>query len=81
MLTKTRLRALTADERCTEIARLLADAIIAYAGRGGFSGDSSESPLEIADDSLDSSAKPLLSVNSRTHSESAVTQRGVKNEA
>ena len=81
MLTKTKSAALTPSERLTEIAVLLADAIITLNAQDRLSARTSESLSDSRQDSLDSSAKPGLCVYTRATSESRKSNQGVQHGA
>ena len=68
MLTKPKPAPLTANHRLTEIAALLADAVITLHAQGRLSANSSESLSESRQDSLDSSANSGLCVHPRDNS-------------
>jgi hypothetical protein len=81
MLTKTKSAALTPSERLTEIAALLADAIITLNAQGRLSASSSESLSESRQDSLDSSANSGLCVDTRDNSVPQDSNQGVQHGA
>ena len=81
MLTKAKSASLTPGERLTEIAALLADAIIALNAQGRLSATSPESLSESCQDSLDSSAKPGLCVHTRAASAPQNSNQGVQHGA